>query len=173
MSFCASCGTQLTAEAAFCPQCGTQANAKKDAGPAVASNDTPEAEQEFNRALNKNEAKKQIGQVMVGFIFMLLCEFKGANKLNALQNPMEIIIPLSIFAAFIYFFASVMGVKKSKPKPVLAMTVLLGITYGTSLVFGDNSANNFFDWLNYIIGASQIWALYKAHNLIKSEIGQA
>jgi uncharacterized Zn finger protein (UPF0148 family) len=173
MSFCASCGTQLTAEAAFCPQCGTQANAKKDAGHAVASSDTPQAEQEFNRALNKNEAKKQIDQVMLGFVFVLFCAFKGADKVQAIQNPMETIIPMVIIAAVVYFFASIMGLKKSKPMPVLAMAIMLGVLYGIALLFGDNSENNFFDWFSYLIGAGQIWALYQAHNLIKSEISQA
>ena len=172
MSFCASCGTKLTAEAAFCPQCGTQSNTKKDASPAVANSETPEAEQEFNLALNKNEAKKHIDQVMIGFVFVLFCAFKGADKLQAFQNPMETIIPMVIIAGVVYFFASIMGLKKSKPTPVLAMAIMLGVLYGIALLFGDNSANNFFDWFGYVIGAGQIWALYQAHNLIKSETSQ-
>jgi cytochrome bd-type quinol oxidase subunit 2 len=99
---------------------------------------------------------------------MLLCEFKGADAAEAFKNiPIYIVAPL-VAMAVTYFCVVIKGVKESKANFVLIPAILMAVFYVWALVGSDQSNNNFFDWLSYIIGFIQVGILYRVYMLIKT-----
>ena len=170
MSFCQSCGTQITSEAAFCAKCGApSSNSQNTSLPVTAITDQSLPTQINDSDTNK-EALKLANQVVLAFIWMLLCDFKGADGKNVFNDIGIYILIYTVLMAITYFCVVVKGIKENKTNFVMITTILLTLLYVVSLVGSDQSNNNFFDWLNIIVGFIQVGLLYRVYTLLKSSV---
>lgn len=170
MSYCTSCGVEIKSQTPFCAQCG-QTLGIHSANNNLSDNTNHLAEQS---KLNINATKKKevvtlANQVVLAFLYMVFCEFKGSDAAAFFQNIVVVIIGTGIAMGITYFCVVYQGVKNLKPNYVLVTAILLATVYVLSLASGDHLKNNFFDWFSYVIGFIQVGLLYRVFTLIKQK----
>lgn len=161
MSFCPSCGTQTTSQAAFCTKCGA---------PSASSQNESTPQPSLKSSLKENkEALNLANQVVLAFLWSFLCEFKGYDRVFVQENAVFFIAFGLVLMAITYFSVVVKGVKEAKENFVLIPAILLAVLMVLGLVVAEDLAsNNFYDWLSDIIGVIQVLVLIRVYTLVKA-----
>ena len=167
MPFCSACGSQLKLESVFCSQCGSPSGSSDESKFSKNISQTALSSNATTGVVNK-EALTLANQSVLAFLWMFFCEFKGADAADAFKNITTYIVVFLILIAITYFFIVIKGVKESKSNFVLIPAIILLVIYVAALFLTDQSNNNIFDWLSYVVGFIQVGLLYRIYSLLKS-----
>ncbi len=168
MSYCSSCGSSVLPNSKFCAQCGVPTTQQADRNAPVDHVQSGFQAAQAPSSQNQKEALKYANQAILGNLFLIFCEVKGAAFSK--EDFIPIIVMVLILMGVLYFCVIYQGIQKHKPKFVLIPTILLGALYLTLLVLElttQNNGNNFFDWFSYVIGIGQVVLLGYVYMLIK------
>jgi len=169
MPFCSSCGFKVMNTATFCSACGTVILAVKE----NTSRIQPELYSEVLVA-NKKTESSLANQVLLGFFFIVLCDFKGYHPTPMFEDTQQLIMYFGLIVivmAATYFCAIHQGINKSKPNFVMGVTIFLTLVtvFGAVSMFDSDSylTNNFWDWFSFVISIGQVIGLVRIYFLIK------
>lgn len=159
---CPSCRSKHEIGAQFCPSCGhSYTKGRPEEG--VQSSAAPRVESHHHK-----EAAKLANQIVVSFLLLIFCEFKGSDQVSLEMSMIAILIVMGL----VYFCLVAKAVNGRNAHWALG----IGLAYGALITFGlinDFNAgswadNNVFDWISNVLCIAQVFLIFKVYFNLKS-----
>jgi uncharacterized membrane protein YwzB len=102
---------------------------------------------------------------------MFFCDLKGVDKKSMMDDFILSVVIYLVLMGITYWLVSVQSIKKNKPNYSLYGALVYALLIILALASGDNSSNNFYDWMSYVIGGIQVILMMYVYNEMKPKNG--